>query len=185
MTPTVDNVLNEYLHASDAARVEGMAWYDEANAYARKLDIKFHRSAGVIAALSPNNSWSNNRAKAAQLYYQGHGEGCGIGANVRKALAIRSGEDALDILGGNKVRAFYLSIVDPTGSHDAVIDRHAFDIAIGERTNDKARMLLSRKGEYARFSEVYIEAASIAQIGTAQMQAVTWCAWRGRHGIYW
>lgn len=178
--------MSVYRNASFAAWSEGMTWYDDAHNFAKSLDpMRFHRSAGVIAALSPMNVWSNNKNKAEQLYRQGHGEGCGLYSNVLKAERIYAGEDALDVLGGNKVRAFYLTIVDPYGDHDIVVDRHAFDIAVGKRTSDKARSQLGRKGEYARFCETYRKGALAAGIGAAQFQAVTWCAWRERHNIGW
>ena len=82
-----------------------------------------------------------------------------------------------------EVRAFYRTILDPTGDIDPVIDRHAFDIAVGMRTNEKARGILSRKGVYSEFAHVYREAAKIAGIGSAQMQAITWVAWREALGI--
>lgn len=187
MTPDVENILSVYRRASFAAFSEGMAWYDDAHNFARELGgNQFHRAAGVIAALSPMNGWSNNKNKAAQLYAQnGDGTGCGLYKNVAKAIRIYNGEDALDVLGGDKVRAFYLTIVEPYGDHEPVIDRHAFDIAIGMRTNDKARQILGRKGYYGAFSDAYREGARSAGIAPAQLQAVTWMQWRDELGIFW
>lgn len=184
-SPSVANVLAVYNGASNDAFLSGLSWYDDAHNFAREIGgSKFHRAAGVIAALSPMNGWENNKRKAAQLYSQnGIGTGCGLTSNVRKAEAIFAGNDALDVLRGDKVRAFYLTIVEPYGDIDPVIDRHAFDIAVGERTDDKRRGILSRKGVYAEFAAVYREAALIAGIGAAQMQAVTWVAWREALGI--
>jgi hypothetical protein len=164
-----------------------MTWYDDAHNVARNLGgNRFHRAAGVIAALSPMNGWENNKRKAAQLYAQkGDGTNCGLLRNVAKAVAIYNGEDALDILGGDKVRAFYATIVDPSGDHEPVIDRHAFDIAVGMVTNDAARSALSRKGEYQRFSDVYRAAAVKVGIGPSQLQAVTWMQWRDEKGVSW
>jgi hypothetical protein len=184
MTPTTDNVLTVYRNASFYAFSTGLEWYPTAQDIAKSIDpIRWHRAAGVIAALSPMNGWTNNVRKAIQLYSQGNGEGCGLYRNVDKAMRIYNGEDALDVLGGDKVRAFYLSIVEPTGDVTPVIDRHAFDIAVGMRTNDAARGILGRKGMYDAFADVYREAADIAGIGSAQMQAVTWTAWRETLGI--
>lgn len=194
MMPTVTNVIHSYLTASDAAMSEGMSWYNDAHDFARSLDpVRFHRAAGVIAALSPMNVWTNNKAKAALFYAQngivefgkGNSNGIGMRANVEKAIRIYNGEDALDVLGGDKVRAFYLTILDPTADTTPVIDRHAFDIAVGKKTDDKARSILGRKGVYETFANVYREAANMAGIGAPQMQAVTWVAWREKHNIFW
>jgi hypothetical protein len=186
MTPTPENVLAVYRNADFAAFSEGMTWYDEAHNFAKSLDpVRFHRAAGVLAALSPLQHWDQNKRAAAKLYAQGgqvewngNANGIGLSNSVRKAVAIFHGEDALDVLRAPKTRAFYLTILDPTGDHSPVIDRHAFDIAIGERTDDKARQALGRKGEYARFASVYREAARRVGIGSAQLQAITWVAWR-------
>jgi hypothetical protein len=152
------------------------------------------RAAGVIAALSPMNVWSNNIAKARLVYaLDGNvaidpitrANGIGLSKNVEKAVAIYRGEDALDVLRSNKVRAFFLSIADPDGIHIPVIDRHAFDIAIGMRTDDAARSILGRKNVYAQFAGVYILAAKARNVPPATMQAVTWEAWREALGIHW
>jgi hypothetical protein len=158
-----------------------MSWYPDAQAFAVSLDpLRWHRAAGVIAALSPMNGWTNNKRKAAQLYAQGgNGAGCGLYRNVAKAERIYAGEDAFDVLGGDKVRAFYQTIVEPSSMDvDPVIDRHAFDIAVGQRTNDAARQVLGRKGEYARFADTYREAAHYLAIPPAALQAITWVHWR-------
>lgn len=187
-TPSVANVLAVYNGASANAIREGLSWYLDAHNVSRTLASQYgltvSQVAGIIAALSPMNGWENNKRKAAQLLSQnGDGTGCGLKNNVAKAVRIYNGEAPLDVLGGDKVRAFYATILDPFGDIDPVIDRHAFDIAVGERTDEKRRGALSRKGVYAEFANVYREAAKVAGIGSAQMQAVTWVAWREALGI--
>lgn len=184
-TPSVHNVLAVYNGASASAMREGLSWYLDAHNFSRILDPNnVARAAGIIAALSPMNGWANNKNKATQLYRQnGDGTGCGLSRNVAKAVRIYNGATPLDVLGGDKVRAFYATILDPFGDIDPVIDRHAFDIAVGERTDEKRRGILSRKGVYSEFAHVYREAALVAGIGSAQMQAITWVAWREALGI--
>lgn len=194
-TPTVANVLAVYEGASAYALRTGLAWYLTAHNFARVMGggraQHIARNAGIIAALSPLNGWENNKRKAAQVVsmrgnitvVKGQPNGIGIGNNVRKAVAIYRGVEPLDVLSGDKVRAFYRTILDPMGDIDPVIDRHAFDIAVGERTNDERRGALSRKGVYEDFANVYRQAAREAGIGSAQMQAVTWIAWREALGI--
>lgn len=182
----VDNILDVFNNASPLAFSTGLDWYDNANAYARELDPNVHRSAGIIAALSPKNGWNNNKRKAAQLYAQaGDGTGVGMSDPVGKAIAIYHGEDALDVLGGNKTRNFYLTIVDPT--HDIpVIDAHALDIAIGRQQSDRERNnAIRRKGEYDRYASAYVSASGFTGLIPSQLQAITWCAWREFHGKGW
>lgn len=195
MTPSVSNVLSVY-HLATAANIrDGLTWYLRAHDFARVVGGgRAHhvaRNAGIIAALSPMNEWKNNKRKAAQLISQrgrvvigADGKnGIGLSANVVKAVRIYRGEDPMQVLGGDKVTAFYRTILDPTGDIEPVIDRHAFDIAVGRRTNDKTRGILDRKGVYTQFANVYREAAVLAGIGSAQMQAITWVAWKEMHGI--
>jgi hypothetical protein len=194
-TPRVSNVLAVFDLASPEAMRTGLSWYQTAHNWCRITSKGrphlMRRNAGIVAALSPMNEWENNKRKAAELIslrgkvtvVKGQPNGIGLGANVAKACAIYNGADPLDVLKGDKVRAFYRTIVDPMGDIDPVIDRHAFDIAVGERTDDKRRQALSRKGVYGEFANVYREAAKVAGIGSAQMQAVTWVAWKEIHGI--
>lgn len=194
-TPNVSNILSVYNGASSDTMRAGLSWYLDAHNFARTVGGgRAHhvaRNAGIIAALSPLNGWENNKRKAAQVIAmrgriavaKGQPNGIGIGNNVAKAVAIYNGGDPLDILSGDKVRAFFRTILNPTGDIDPVIDRHAFDIAVGERTDDKRRGILSRKGVYHEFANAYRDAAKIAGIGSAQMQAITWVAWREKHGI--
>lgn len=176
--PHVSNVLAVYNAATADHLREGLSWYLDAHNFARILDPNVPRAAGVIAALSPMNHWDTNKRAAVKVYENGTALGTHTISNETKADAILAGANPLDILKGNKVRAFYSTILDPQGYSIPVIDRHAFDIAIGEATNDKERGTLSRKGMYEKFAEVYIEAARIVGIGSPQMQAITWVCWR-------
>lgn len=194
-SPSVSNVLAVYRGASADNIRFGLEWYSIAHNAALRMgggrSQHLSRNAGIIAALSPMNGWSNNLRKAAQVVslrgrievIKGQPNGIGLGANVAKAIAIYAGADPLDVLNGDKVTAFYRTILNPTGDIDPVIDRHAFDIAVGEKTDDKRRGILSRKGVYHEFAGVYREAAAIAGIGAPQMQAITWVQWRESLGI--
>jgi len=196
-TPTVANVLAVYNGASAQNMRDGLSWYLDAHNLCRTAGggraWNVRRNAGIVAALSPMNHWENNKRKAAMViskrgaitFAENGSNGIGLADNVRKAIAIYKGADPLDILGGDKVRAFYATILDPTGDITPVIDRHAFDIAIGMRTNDAARTALGRKNVYSEFARVYREAAQIAGIGAPQMQAITWVTWREAIGINW
>lgn len=193
--PNVSNILAVYNGASSDNMRWGLSWYPFANRIALSMGggraQHLNRNAGIIAALSPMNHWTNNVTKARMVIsargnivaVKGQPNGIGLSGNVNKACAIYKGADPIDILSGDKVTAFYRTIVDPTGDIDPVIDRHAFDIAVGEVTSDKRRGALSRKNVYREFADAYREAAKIAGIGSAQMQAITWVTWREALGI--
>lgn len=185
MTSHVRNILSVYRSADPASVSAGMTWYNAAHDYAIYLDPEnVERAAGIIAALSPMNSWTNNKRKAALVYVNGCAAGAGLYSNVAKADRILAGEHPLDVLGGRKVTSFYLSIVDPESTvAEPVIDRHAHDIALGRVTDDSVRQRLGGKGYYDTFAAAYVRAAKRVGITPKQLQAVTWVEWRNRVGI--
>lgn len=184
MKPTTANVLSVYSRATAEQIRFGLVWYVEANRIARSLDRRRpNRAAGVIAALSPMMNWDSNVNAARAAFAHGTAMGLGLDNNCVKATRILHGENPLDVLGGNKVRAFYNTIADPLSFTIPVIDRHAFDIAIGRVTDDAAKSVLGRKGMYEEFGKVYVNAAKRAGISAPQMQAITWVTWRAEKGI--
>lgn len=183
--PFPEHVLEVFILASRTAQVEGYNWYTDAHNFARSLDSNVETAAGVIAAMSPLNGWKNNK-RVASLLYSGE-RNLGLSRNEAKAIRILSGEHPLDVLGGDKVRAFYSTILDPYNPHSVpVIDRHAHDIAIGSRvSNNHPSRNLDVKGRYESFARVYSECAESLSIGAPQLQAITWLAWRERFGVNW
>ena len=181
MTNHVQNILSEYLRASDAVVADGMAWYDDAHALAVELSPGDPwRGAGVIAAFSPVCPWDRNVMLARNLFDTGVATGhtsvmCGL------AQRIHDGEFTLDVLKGDKTRAFASAIADPANSTIATIDRHAHDIAMGRKFTDSERKI--GKKVFRTLSDAYVEAAFLAGISVAQIQAITWVSWRIRHGI--
>ena len=181
MTNFVTNIIAEYLSATPAQIADGAAWYDDAHALALELSPgDVWRGAGVIAAFSPVCPWSRNVMLARNLFDTGVATGhtsvmCGI------AQRIHDGEFALDVLKGDKTRAFASAIADPAGSTIATIDRHAHDIAMGRKFTDAERKIGKRV--FRELSDAYVDAASMTPHSVAQIQAITWVSWRERHGI--
>ncbi|HTE66948.1 MAG TPA: hypothetical protein VK736_11925 [Candidatus Binatia bacterium] len=106
------------------------------------------------------------------------------GSNVVKARRCDAGEHWADVLGGPKVRAFAALIDDPDDLTAVVIDRHAFDVAVGRVTSDHERdLLLKRRGVYERFARVYRAAARVLGIPPSVVQATTWTYWRRVKGL--
>lgn len=186
--PNSARIMEVYTQATVQELDEGLNWYTDANAFASTLDpVNPNRAAGIIAALSPMKDWKNNVLLAAQTYERGYASNA-LSANVAKANAIYDGADPLDVLGGNKVRNFYMAIANPEHADAVCIDRHAFDIAVGRITNDKSRTALSRKGVYDQFGAAYKRAAKMLSadgydLTPSQLQAVTWTVWRRLKGL--
>ena len=113
----VENVVATYLVADPASD----AWYLHANELASTM-APAAEAAGVIAALSPMVSWSNNERLA--RYALLHGRAIGhFPANCAKANRIMYGEHPLSVLGGHKVRAFYRCILDPENPEPVLAPR--------------------------------------------------------------
>jgi hypothetical protein len=143
--------------------------------------------AGVIAALSPNNRWQRNVSDAEALI-KAYVFGDDIDAikvstyskNKEKAIKILRGGCPPDVLGGLKVRAFYSCIA---GGDDVCIDGHAFAIWSGQRITTSKTPNITPK-LYAKVAEDYRVAASVINqvlndnLTAAEVQAVTWVAWR-------
>lgn len=144
---------------------------------------QLHIGAGVIAALSPQQSWATNQALAFKiaLHYSNGGALADIaiaqtGANVLKAWRILQGEEPLSVLGGDKVRAFYTGIRLAGRTDEVCVDRHA--VAAYYLPGEATFKNLTPK-RYATVAAAYRDAARRLGIPAAQCQAIVWVAWRG------
>lgn len=171
---SVVQILKVHATASVEQHVSGLSWYDRANALAIELAGDLRTGAGVIAALSPNCSWDQNQ-KIARLAFETGVAGGTFGDATRKANRILDGEDPDAVLGGLKVRSFFLNIVDPSDPIPVTIDRHAHSICVGEPQRKGQKI---GKRLYAQLSDEYREAADTLGILPQQVQAVTWERWR-------
>lgn len=173
------NILNTYIAANDDEIAIGMAWYDDANRLALELSPNdVWRGAGVIAAFSPRVKWEQNIVLARRAFKDGIASGhttamCAI------ANRILNGEHPLDVMKGEKTRAFTAAIADPANSTIATIDRHAYNIATGENVSEPK----IGKRLYRELAAAYSTAADYVGIGTAQIQAITWVKYRNDKGI--
>lgn len=175
--PSVENILRIISLATPNQVLEGMTWYGDAHRFARSLDRSYKRSAGIIAALSPQTSWPTNQMLAKRAYADGTASGS-LGMSVLKANRIMSGHSPHDVLGGDKVRSFFDNILKPKTSQAVTIDRHAHDIAVMLKLASKPRPLLSRRGGYEAFANLYRAAGKELDILPLQAQAIAWVVWR-------
>lgn len=191
----VKNIVNKYKEATPKLLKGGSEWYERAHDEAKKVgkgDVR--RGAGIIAALSPLTDWDKNVAYAHQLAKTGDSPSSLIRANVAKAQRIHSGEDPHEVLGGHKVRSFFENIHDPSNPQPVTIDRHAYDIAMGNPFVGTGRKStprggsgkmspdigLSAKNRYDHFVHAYHAAAQNLDIEIPnKAQAVSWVAHRG------
>lgn len=166
----------------------GAQWYADAHelavtmAYAHGVTVS--QAAGVIAAVSPLNSWGNNINLANRLIAAGGLTSGYLKLGLGKAQRILDGEDPVTVLNGDKIVNFYRSIVT-AGADGVTVDRHAFSLAVGVRFEDGSMPSIGHK-RYADTADCYRRAARILSaeygrtISAAQVQAVTWKLWRAR-----
>lgn len=177
-----ENILAVYSRATDAERADGASWYVMAHNLAMDMSGgDAYKGAGVIAAFSPMQKWDINVRNAQNAFLTGIATGhtktmCAI------AQRILDGEHAMDVLKGDKTRAFCDAIATAGKSSIATIDRHAHDIAVNSLDfTDNTRNIGKRL--YREMAAAYAEAADIAGISVNEMQAITWVVWRREKGI--
>jgi hypothetical protein len=179
VSPDVSNIVSSYLRATDSMVADGMTWYPRARDFCLTLDENLPKSAAIVAVISANTSWKANQTLARKAYA---GDlSVGFPDKVAKVTRIFAGESPDTVVSGQKVESFYACILNPDADMPAVIDRHAYDIAVGLKHGDKRPTMGKRT--YAAFQAAYADAALLAGISVPQLQAITWVEWKARHGI--
>lgn len=177
------------------ARVH-LGWYRDAHQWAQALATAYGLTVetvvGVVSALSPLNGWESQLEWTPRILDAARGTvdsasewipGPGLGANKRKAARILCGAEPLDVLGGNKVRAFYANIC---GDETAVcVDRHAWAIATGTNsvsiTDKRYRATVAAyQCAAANLRAAFPKLADL--LTPAGVQALTWVWWRANEG---
>jgi hypothetical protein len=189
----VANILAVFDSATEGQIVKGLSWYDVASEtaerFSRVYGVTFEIAAGVIAALSPNNSWAANVRIAERFIAEGGLTEGYFRQGLAKAARILAGEDIPAALGGPKTTNFFRSIVS-NGREGMTIDRHAWSLAVDTRfTKESGEVMPSLAGKRYALAVAAYESAADARCDTfpggltaAQMQAITWVVWRDR---YW
>lgn len=174
------SIIATFGHATEDELTHGLQWYREAHELARELDPADPvRGAAVIAVLSPMTQWERN-VRLARDAYAGLPLGC-LSSNATKAARILAGDDPDSVVKGQKVRAFWRAIMDPSEPSNVVIDRHAVEVAFGKvMTDDERNKILDVKGGYQSVCERYAFAAELlpGELSPVDVQAVTWVVWR-------
>lgn len=180
---------------------EGLNWYVIANQKAEAIANRFYmlslpKVCGVIAALSPNNRWERNLIDAELLLKHAVKNGRisdfktgTYDRNKGKAWMIAHGASPLEVLGGNKVRAFYQCLLNPQNQDTVCVDSHAINIALGRQapiahtptlTPDKFKLLA---GCYCIATQE-INADSLEKsVLPLQVQSATWAYYRVLRGL--
>lgn len=187
-TPETRNITRLFRTATMEQVVAGSDWYADAHriadSFATKYGVSVDVAAGIIAALSPLQSYGANINLAARFLAAGGLHSGYLSVGLGKARAILAGADIESTLKGLKIINFYRSIAT-AGAEGTCIDRHAYSLAVNVRLFDESMPGLSPK-RYAEVAERYARAARILSreygvtITPAQVQAVTWVLWRAK-----
>jgi hypothetical protein len=185
----VDNLVRTFNQATGDQIKRGLDWYPRATRLAedvaRLTGTTRDSIAGVIAALSPRCTWEfQERFTLGYVeHYLMNGDPLaaphpGTNTNKRKAGRILDGLDPLDVLGGEKVRAFYLNI-SKRNNNVPTLDIWAVRAALGEPTMNTARyMHLTRGKKRVDMVAAYMTAADECGIRVDNFQAICWVAYR-------
>lgn len=172
-------------HATADDWAAGLQWYQLAHAHACELGETYGRDpiavAGMIAATSPQLSWDQNLI-AVDALLAGERNVC-LGLGEARALRIAAGEDPRTVLGGRKVRSFFLNVAYPEYAGPVTVDRHAIAILCGmttPETNRRHGRYLERPGAYVHAAAHYRAAARTYNVRPHELQAVAWVTHRMR-----
>lgn len=188
------NILAKYDRTDEVLRAAGREWYRAAHRdclnLAHKHGLRLEQIAGAAAAISPGMRWELvldyvGRLAAYTLKRRKLDFNVPTYSRlfVERAQACLRGKRApLEALGGPKVTAFYMLLVDPSNGVEVCVDGHAYNIALGIKANIRGagaevtakvggRLTLRR---YGLVADAYRAAAAARGLLPHEMQAVTW-----------
>jgi len=197
MITHIEKMATEAIEKNSRQALLDAKWYETAGAWCRLLDADYDMpigtAAGYVAALSPLNSWEAQLhftepsiaaclalIKAGYRPHEGI-RGPGFFANRDKASRILQGELPLDVLGGDKVRAFYRNLM---GDFSVVtIDRHAVTVS-GWTGKGLSAAGVPTSRLYARISMAFIFAGERLGMTGPEIQALTWNHYRRTYAAF-
>jgi len=196
--PSWANVVRVYDETTELERARGRSWYENAWRFARALaethwssgtQRRTVQAAGIVAALAQNTSWERNQELALETFAnKGALPGGTFKTVIDKVQRIFDGELPYEVLSGPKIRAFYAGIASKGQTDIVTVDRHAAHIAYGRVLSDRERNQALRVGVkrngYSDVQAAYVQATTYINerdsehLSPAQVQAITWVAWR-------
>lgn len=192
--PHVGNIFQVYSRADRWDRSLGMASYEKYHELMAEIYYKwkvpsFESVVGVFASLSPNNSYAAN-IRDVHSVFQGVTTAkeddirvTTYRKNLIKALRIAHGESPLEVLGGKKVRSFYLNILNPDDIEPITIDGHMYSVWMLKRFNmDDAKV--GGGSKYDLIAKDFKTVAKTLGLRPNQLQAICWLTWRRIHYIH-
>ena len=161
-------------------------WYQEAHDFGIEVSEMFkgvskRQVLGIISALSPLKEWNKNKELAVDLILTGNAGH--MKRNVQKARDILALNDdinlddnILNVLNGEKTKAFYYNMAYPKRKTGVTVDRHAIAIAIGRTATNKEQVI--SKDVYTFIEKCYIMTAETLNLAPLHLQSITWQTWK-------
>ena len=162
-------------------------WYKEAHQFcvylSERYKVPLNSVIGIVSALSPLKSWDKNKEIAE--YYLDTGSVMKDNRYINfpkqcdKAEQIRITDnevDILEILKGEKTKAFFTNIRHPDRMVNVTVDRHAIAVALGRVATDEEQSLSVK--HYKFFEDCYKWTAEQLGIRPLLLQSITWETWR-------
>jgi len=168
----------------------GIAWYRNANEMCQEWLDRYPNvqslahMVGILAALSPIESWTGNIRKALRLLETGK---CyGLGYTVRDATAIYKGTHPDVVLfdekrNNTKVRSFFRNIYDPDDPEHVTVDRHMIGLLLDDPGAGQTKRIAAADHEWVR--DRFQSVAEQTGLVPNELQAITWVTWRRMNGI--
>ncbi len=176
-------IKNNIMRVFELSQV-GFEWYQLAHHLAVELSLDSQytiaQTSGIIASLSPQKSWSENKKLARAFILHGVRKGH-VGAMINKAVRISETTDRFEIasiLNGQKIVSFYWNILNPMETNHVTIDRHAIGIALNGSNRKPLPSLQITAKQYKFIAECYKYTAEKLDVIPAELQAVTWVTYR-------
>jgi len=185
----IHGILKILDEATPAEYDNGRQWYRRAHRFAAKVAALSgknpHTVAAVIARLSPQVPWSDNKAAALEICCAtDERPACTVcyPDNVIRAEDIAAADNAeviaLEVLPRKgyarpKISAFYTNIADPELDGVATVDTWAIRVWLGDCTG-LAHTITAKQSR--KIQADYINAARVANLLTHELQAVVWVA---------
>jgi hypothetical protein len=163
----------------------GLDWYhtayDEAVKLSEHSDLDIKSCVGILAVLAPYNKWDKNVIDAWQVVNTFLADGCiddfdvsTYGPNKVKAWRIACGDNPDDVVGGDKITAFYHNILragEGTLDQDVTCDMWATRAACAQFNANKLSLSSTK---YQEVSRAYQRIAAEFKTTPKQIQAIIW-----------
>ena len=188
--PAATKRILEWLYRATPQELsEGLAWYDDAMAFAELLSDTFGitkvMAAAIISALSPNNKWERNKVDAWNLC-EAYAKGltlddfkvCTYNSNKVRAWKIRSGEIKIT-KDSRKTYAFALNVGDRDESV-VTLDKWMARAFSTTSLKPKETPISFTPKQYDRFEAHFVKVAKRLGYKPYELQAIVWVVMRTR-----